>query len=506
MSRPTVPIRSAWNRFAFHVLRSWMHVVVRAVPQGMRTRWAEEWEGETWYGIVVSNRRIQLRRVVNLGAGMLRDAIDLRRPPHRRQRKTSGDSMFRQMLADLRFAMRQFRKAPLFTAVVVGTLAIGIGASTAIFTVVNSLLLNPLGYADADRLVIMWQGRQTLEIEKDWFSPAQFVDIRDGTDMFEDLSLSIGASITLMDRGVPTEIGYVRATSSFFSMLGGTPALGRLFDASDDAEGSPTVALLSHGLWQRSFGGDPDIVGKTMTLNQSTLDIVGVLPADFQLDNEVLPVVGGGSALDVVLSLQLSEDRLSSRGSENYNIVGKLKPGVTIDQAQSQLDGIAQMIIEQHEQSAETGFFIRIVPLLEEVVGSVRRPLVVLLGAVGVLLLIACANVANLLLSRSDSRRRELTIRSALGAGRARILRQLLTESVFLAGAGGALGVALAFASLAALQKVGARSLPRLPEIGIDGTVLGFALLLAITTSVIFGLLPANRASRLEPIAALRGT
>ncbi|MCZ6915648.1 MAG: ABC transporter permease [Gemmatimonadetes bacterium] len=506
MKRPTVPIRSAWNRFAFRILQSWMRVVVRAVPRSMRTQWAEEWEGETWHGIVVSDRRVQLRRVVNLGAGMLRDAIDLRRPPARRKRKTSGDSMFRQMLADLRFGMRQFRKAPLFTAVVVGTLAIGIGASTAIFTVVNSLLLNPLGYADAGRLVILWQGRHALEIEKDWFSTAQFVDIRDGTDVFEDLSLSIGGSITLMNRGAPTEIGYVRATSSFLSMLGVTPALGRLFDASDDAAGAPTVALLSHGLWQRSFGGDPAVVGETVTLNQTTFDIVGVLPADFQLDNEVLPVMGGGGQLEVVLSHPLSEERLSERGSEDHNIVGKLKPGVTIGQAQSQLDGVAQTIIEQHEQNAETGFFIRVVPLLEEVVGSVRRPLVALLGAVGVLLLIACANVANLLLSRSDGRQRELTIRSALGAGRARILRQLLTESVFLAGAGGALGVGLAFASLAALQKVGARSLPRLPEIGIDGTVLGFALLLAITTSVVFGLLPALRTSRVDLAGNLRAT
>jgi predicted permease len=409
--------------------------------------------------------------------------------------------MFHTLLADLRYGLRVLRKAPGFSAVVITTLTLGIGMTTSMFSVVNGLLLNPLPYPDAERLVVLWQGRRGMDVEEDWFSVAQYVDIRDGTTVFEDVTLAVGfgATLTTGDEGsAPIEVGYVRATSTYLRLLAGTPALGRVLDAGDDAGDAPTVAVLSHGLWERVYGADPDIIGRTVTLDGRETEVVGVLSRDVLLDNEVLPTLGAVDPLGVVLSLPLSEALLAERNREDYNIMGKLKPGVPLAQAQAELDRVAAQIQQLHETDPGSGFFIRAVSLLDEVVSGVRRALVLLLGAVGVLLLIACVNVANLLFSRAAQRQREIGIRAAVGAGASRIVRQLLTESALLAAVGGALGVVAATVGGAVLRRLGGSSLPRIDAIGVDGRVLAFALVATIATCLVFGLFPAFRTSRVH--------
>ncbi len=411
--------------------------------------------------------------------------------------------MLRAFSTDVRYSLRMLRKGPGFAAVIVITLSLGIGATTAIFSVVNALLLNPLPYPDADRLVVLWQGRTGRSIDKDWFSAAQFTDIRDGSDVFESVTLSVGSSIIMSGRGLPAELGYMRVASSFFEMFGGAPAVGRLINERDDQGDATTVAVLTHGLWQSAFGGEPDVAGKTITVDGNDIEIVGVLDENFLLDNEIFPTVGAIGHLDLVLSLPLSEQRMGERSGENYNVFGKMKHGVTIGQVQAGMDLVANRLTEQYETPG-SGFFIRAVPLLDEVVGSVRQGLVVLLASVVVLLLIACGNVANLLLSRANMRQRELGVRAALGAGRGRLVRQLLTESTILALLGGGLGVGLAVGGVALLRRVGEVSLPRLAEIGVEGSVLAFAILTTLATTIVFGLLPALRLSGINVAEVLK--
>ena len=401
------------------------------------------------------------------------------------------------LIADIRHAIRLLRRAPGFTAVVVTTLTLGIGATTAIFSVVNALLFRPLPYDDADRLVMLWTGRPAHHVEQDWFSPMQFTDIQAQSAVFEDLALALGLTVTMTGRGTPTELGYIAVTSSFFRMLGAVPGQGRLFDDRDDRGDAPTVAILTDGLWKRAFGGDRNVLGQSIILDGTEVEIAGVLPPAFLLDNEVMPVVRAVGHLDVVLSLPFT-DEMRDRRAEIYNVVGKLKPEVSLGEAQAELDVIAAGIRATRERDPNSGFFIRAVPLVDEVVGGVRQPLGVLMASVGVMLLIACANVANLLLARSSARRRELRIRAAVGAERGRLARQLLTESLVLAALGGALGVVSAYGGVSLLRRLGASSLPRLGDIGIDGWVLAFAVAATALTSVIFGIVPAWRGSDVD--------
>lgn len=398
----------------------------------------------------------------------------------------------------LRFSLRSLRNTPAFTTVVVLTLGVGIGAATAMFSVVNGLLLNPLPYPDADRLVMLWQGRRGQDVEEDWFSVAQYVDIREQTTAFDDVTLAVGFGATLTERGAPSRVGFVRTTSVYLGFLGARASLGRIFDETDDAGGAPTVALITDEIWRGPFGGDPGVVGQTITLDGTQTEIVGVLSADVLIDNEVLPTLGAVDPLGVILSLPLTEELLAQRNREDYNIVGRLRVGATVAQAQSQLDQVASQIQTLHETDPNSGFFIRALPLLDEVVGGVRRTLIMLLAAVGVLLLIACGNVANLLFSRGTARRRELSIRAAIGAGRQRLIRESLAESAILSAAGASLGVLVATGGVMLLRRIGSASLPRLGDIVVDGSVLTFAGSLAVVTCLVFGLLPAVRTSQIQ--------
>jgi predicted permease len=401
---------------------------------------------------------------------------------------------------DLRYAFRVFAKNPGFIVAAVLSLAIGIGANTSIFSIMNALLLRPLPYKDADRLVILWNRSPGLNITEDWFSTAQYFDIKAEHHGFEQLAIAIGGNDNLTGQGEPERVGTIRVSSSLLPMLGLRAASGRLFVADEDSPGHPATALLSHGMWARHYGSDPRMIGKSITVNGKAYEVVGIMPQDFSLPREVMPTLDGAEQADILLPLPLPADASRNRDHEDYNIIGKLKPGISIQQAQAEMDTITAHLRRDYPETypANGGLTFGIVSLLEQVVGDVRRPLYVLLGAVAFVLLIACANVANLLLSRAVARQKEIAIRTAMGANRVRIARQLLTESVLLALSGGVLGVLFSYWSLHWINILGPKSVPRLGAISIDGETLLFTFLLSLLSGILFGLAPALRASLLN--------
>ena len=380
------------------------------------------------------------------------------------------------------------------------SLAIGIGVNSAIFSVASALLLRPLRYADSDRLVILWNRSPGIGVAEDWFSTAQYFDIRNGFDGFEHVALAIGANWNLTGDGEPERVGTLRVSSNLLPMLGVRPAIGDLFTADDDRPGRSGRALLSHGMWVRRYGRERTVVGRILTLNGQPYEIVGVLPEWFDLPREVLPTLGGAEHAEIVLPLPLGEQAARIRSGEDYNILAKLKPGVSLERAQAEMDAITARLRREHPDvySPNGGLTFSIVPLQQQVVGDVRRSLLTLVGAVALVLVIACANVANLLLARAVSRESEVTVRTAIGASRRRLIRQFLTENVLLGVTGGTAGLALSVWMLHWIRALGAASVPRLHEITIDTRVLLFTVAVSLTSAVVFGLAPALRSSRLR--------
>ena len=407
---------------------------------------------------------------------------------------------------DFAYALRMLAKSPGFTLAAILSLAIGIGANTSIFSIVNALLLRPLPYRDADRLVILWNRSPGLNITEDWFSTAQYFDIKTGHHGFEQVAIAIGGNYNLTSKGEPERVGTIRVSSNLLPMLGQAAALGRVFAPDEDSPDRPATAVLSYGMWLRHFGADPKMIGKSVTLNGVPYEVVGIMPRAFSLPREVLPTLDGAEQADILLPLPMPLGAAQNRDHEDYNIMGKLRPGVSIAQAQAEMDTITARLRHDYPQTypPNGGLTFGILPLLEQVVGDARPTLFVLLGAVGFVLVIACANVANLLLARAVARQKEIAIRTALGASRLRIVRQVLTESMLLSLSGGACGVLLAFWSLHWIHVLGPKSVPRINDIGIDRVALVFTFVLSVFSGAVFGLVPALRVSRFDLHATLK--
>lgn len=412
------------------------------------------------------------------------------------------------LLKDVRRALRTLFSTPTFTVAAILSLAIGIGANAAIFSIVDALLLHPLPYADADRLVILWNRSPGLNITEDWFSTAQYFDIKNGHHGFEQLAIAIGGNDNLTGSGEPERVGTIRVSSSLLPMLGQKAALGRLFVPDEDQPGRTPTALLSYGTWTRRFGSDPAVLGKKIYLNGAPYQVVGVMPRSFSLPREVMPTLDGAEQAEILVPLPLPADAAQNRDHEDYNIIGKLKPGVSVAQAQAEMDTITAHLRQQFPEvyPANGGLTFGIVPLLEQVVGNVRRTLYVLLGAVVFVLLIACVNLANLQLSRAIARQKEFAVCAALGASRMRIIRQLLTESVLLAFAGGTAGIVVALLALRIVRFLGPQSVPRLSDIAIGPGALAFTFVVCVASAILFGLAPALRVSRVDLQTALQDT
>ena len=417
-------------------------------------------------------------------------------------RESRGTKFVEDLSQDLRYAVRSFAKTPGFSFMIVLSLAIGIGANTAIFSVTSTLLLKPLPYPDPDRIAILWLRSPGIGIPQDWPSPGQYHDIATQNHVFEDTALVLGGSFILTEDSKAIKVDGIEATSSLLPMLGAKAMLGRIFLPEEDQAGKTQTVVLTHGFWQRQFAGDPNAVGRTITLDGHPHTIVGVLSPAFHLNHEIIPTIAGIDKPEIFMSPSEDAKKMTDYGPEIYNIVARVKPGVTMQQAQSDIDVIAARL--RTEKHRDRSFTISVVPLMEQVVGNIRSAALILFGAVALVLLIACTNVANLLLSRATTRQREIAIRSALGAGRARVVRQLLTESILLSLIGGASGLGISALSIYIARKMHPGNIPRLEELGMDFRVLGFTFAIAILTGAIFGLAPALRASRVELTANLK--
>ena len=398
------------------------------------------------------------------------------------------------LLQDLRYGVRMLFKHPGVSLVAVITLALGIGANTAIFSVVNAVLLRPLTYKNPDRLVSLWENVPT---HGRWrAAPANFHDWKKQNTLFEDMAAYGGSSMTLTGDGEPEQVHGTRVSSGYFGVVGVEPVVGRSFLTEEHEPGKGQVVILGHAFWQRRYGGDEKVLNRTITLDGWTYTVVGVMPPGLY---PVRPTTTGQIEFDerqqqYWLPMSFTAEWAAARGAHVLGVVGRLKPGVTLDQAAAEMNTIGARLEQEH--AANKGEGIIVSPFMEEMVGNVKTGLLTLLVAVGLVLLIACANIAGLLLAQHAARSKEVAIRAALGASRGRLVRQFFIEGMLLSFLGTAAGIGLATILLSLLKKIVTQNIPRLNLVQLDWQVFGFTLLLAIATCFIFGLIPAWQASK----------
>jgi predicted permease len=404
------------------------------------------------------------------------------------------------VLSDIRYAVRQLLKSPGFSVVAIIGLALGIGANVALFSVVNSVFLRPLPYREPDRLVRLSSTSEAQRLIRVGFSYSRYLEVRQRQQVFSDLALSVFNAFTLTGRGDPEQLIGIQASAAMLPALGLEPAIGRNFSADEDRPGGEHVVLVSHAIWQQRFNGSPSVLGQALTLDGAPYTIVGVLPqaaSAFPL-NQVQIWIPRPAEVPFLVPSQLNG------GGYFFQVIARLKPGISLQQAREAMTVIASGYRETNPANVDAPSQIELVPVLDDAVGAQRQSYLLLFGAVGCVLLIACANVANLLLTRFAGRRREIAARFALGASRAEVVRQLVTESMVVAVLGGLVGVVLAQWALRALVAFGADLIPRVLEIRIDPLALGFSLVVTLVTGAAIGLLPALQASGVNVLEALK--
>jgi predicted permease len=430
-----------------------------------------------------------------------RTCRDLGEQRDRRMRRAELSTELRQ---DVRYALRTLRKSPAFALIAVLTLALGIAANTAIFSVVDAVLLRPLPYADADRLVSIWNSYAEPQLPRAALSPADFADFSEQHAGFTAMSALADRNVNLTGHDEPQRLQSYVVSPNFFRVLGVRALLGRTFLDEEGVGGRDRVAVLSHDLWRRTFGADSGVVGRTIQLSGTPHTVVGVMPPGVRFPDA--PSFLFPERAELWLPFSWERRRAEPRGDQFLRGIGRLGPGVTLERARQDLAVIAARLRAQYPDTyrAEYGWMPVLVPMREQILGDSRPALLVLLGAVAFVLLIACANVANLTLARGAGRRKEIALRTALGAGRARLVRQLLTESVVLSAMGGALGLLLAVWLVRVLARLGPEDIPRLANAGVDVRVLGFTLAVTLLTGIVFGLVPALQQSRTDVQGALK--